>query len=254
LINVPEVLDTLAAAGPFFALDLDPPPAAASPDGPSWHRFTELTEQPAVLAARVSAVRAAIAERGGLQLDEIDPRAAASLAHLGLTSRLTSPVLGGVLLAEVLLEPSADDLWWRNVLGPVPLAQPGLTARRIDPADAETVAVALTTGPAAALIEAFAAFGVSRQVLWGNLASAAAGALSMLRQIAPGGPAAVQAFGAALFACPELTEAGRYEPAGFRRNSCCLYYRVPHGGLCGDCVLRRPPAPASAPPAAPASR
>ncbi len=26
----------------------------------------------------------------------------------------------------------------------------------------------------------------------------------------------------------------------FRRRSCCLYYRVPGGGICGDCVLRRP--------------
>ncbi|MFD2121439.1 (2Fe-2S)-binding protein [Streptomyces cirratus] len=24
----------------------------------------------------------------------------------------------------------------------------------------------------------------------------------------------------------------------FTRRSCCLYYRVPGGGLCGDCVLR----------------
>ncbi|MGH3614812.1 MAG: (2Fe-2S)-binding protein [Pseudonocardia sp.] len=29
----------------------------------------------------------------------------------------------------------------------------------------------------------------------------------------------------------------------FRRRSCCLYYRVRDGGLCGDCVLlsRRQP-------------
>ena len=27
----------------------------------------------------------------------------------------------------------------------------------------------------------------------------------------------------------------------FRRRSCCLYYRVPGGGLCGDCCLDRPP-------------
>jgi ferric iron reductase protein FhuF len=27
----------------------------------------------------------------------------------------------------------------------------------------------------------------------------------------------------------------------FRRRSCCLYYRVPGGGLCDDCVLTRQP-------------
>ncbi|MEU7551440.1 (2Fe-2S)-binding protein [Streptomyces sp. NPDC044571] len=25
----------------------------------------------------------------------------------------------------------------------------------------------------------------------------------------------------------------------FVRRSCCLYYKVPGGGFCGDCVLRR---------------
>jgi ferric iron reductase protein FhuF len=29
--------------------------------------------------------------------------------------------------------------------------------------------------------------------------------------------------------------------AGSRRTTCCLYYRVPGGGLCGDCVLDRVP-------------
>jgi hypothetical protein len=27
----------------------------------------------------------------------------------------------------------------------------------------------------------------------------------------------------------------------FRRRSCCLYYRVPGGELCGDCVLSHRP-------------
>jgi ferric iron reductase protein FhuF len=30
----------------------------------------------------------------------------------------------------------------------------------------------------------------------------------------------------------------RRPPPDFLRNSCCLYYRLPDGGLCGDCVLR----------------
>jgi hypothetical protein len=231
------VLDTLANAGPFFALDLDPPPATPSSDGPAWRRFTELTDNPDVLRARVAAVRAAVAERGGLRVEEVDPRAAASLMHLGATARLVSPVLGAVVLAGVLLELGAASLWWRDVLGPVPLAAPGLRGRPADVADAGPVAEALTGGPAAALVEAVATLGVSRRVLWGNLASAGAGALTMLRQTAPIGPGAVLDFGTRLFAQPGLATAGRYGPAGFRRNSCCLYYRVPGGGYCGDCVL-----------------
>lgn len=237
LADVSALLDTLAGAGPFFALDTDPPPAGRSAEGPAWHRFTALLNDPTVLTGRIAAVRAAIAERAGVEVPEIDPRAAASLSHLGLTSRLTSPVLGGVLLAGELLQFDPDALWWRDVLGPVPLAAPGLITRPVDPADAATVAAELTTGPAAALVEAFARQKVSRRVLWGNLASATAGALSMLRQITPGGPPAVRDFGVALFAQPGLRDTGRFAPTGFRRNSCCLYYRVPGGGLCGDCVL-----------------
>jgi hypothetical protein len=247
LAEVAPLLDRLAGAGPFFAVDLDPPPPTRAADGPAWHPFSALLEDSAVLCARVAAVRSAIADRAGLDLAEIDPRAAASLAHLGLTSRLVSPVLGGVLLAGELLQLDAAGLWWRDVLGPVPLAAPGVTSRPVAPDDAAAVAAALTTGPAAALVDAVARQGVSPRVLWGNLASAAAGALSMLRQIAPGGPAALARFGAALFAAPGLSHAGRFGPAGFLRHSCCLYYRVPGGGLCGDCVLRMRKQPARAP-------
>src|SRR3954469_24017646 len=73
-IGVGAVLDTLAGAGPFFALDLDRPPNAAPADSPAWHHFRELLDDRAVLSDRVAAVRAAIAERAGLDLADIDPR------------------------------------------------------------------------------------------------------------------------------------------------------------------------------------
>ncbi|MEU9111287.1 (2Fe-2S)-binding protein [Streptomyces sp. NPDC048483] len=28
-------------------------------------------------------------------------------------------------------------------------------------------------------------------------------------------------------------------PLAYRRRNCCLYYRVPGMGTCGDCVLNR---------------
>ncbi|MGW5694872.1 (2Fe-2S)-binding protein, partial [Streptomyces asiaticus] len=42
---------------------------------------------------------------------------------------------------------------------------------------------------------------------------------------------------------PPLRDAGTLgtAPLGYRRRTCCLYYRVPGGGLCGDCVLREAP-------------
>jgi iron complex transport system ATP-binding protein len=38
-----------------------------------------------------------------------------------------------------------------------------------------------------------------------------------------------------------LTGAVDFDETGYRRNSCCLYYRTPRGGLCGDCALDRAP-------------
>jgi ferric iron reductase protein FhuF len=41
-----------------------------------------------------------------------------------------------------------------------------------------------------------------------------------------------------LLARESLRGHGRYErPDRFVRASCCLFYRIPGGGLCGDCVL-----------------
>jgi ferric iron reductase protein FhuF len=43
----------------------------------------------------------------------------------------------------------------------------------------------------------------------------------------------------ALLNTGELAGTGTITSAGldFRRNSCCLYYRLPGGGKCGDCAL-----------------
>ncbi|MEY7980314.1 (2Fe-2S)-binding protein, partial [Streptomyces pilosus] len=40
---------------------------------------------------------------------------------------------------------------------------------------------------------------------------------------------------------PSLAGAGTLTGTAFRRRSCCLYYRVPGGGVCGDCCFVRPP-------------
>jgi hypothetical protein len=46
------------------------------------------------------------------------------------------------------------------------------------------------------------------------------------------------ALAGAVVELPPLRGAGRFaRPGLFIRRSCCLYYRIPGGGLCGDCVL-----------------
>ncbi len=238
-----RVLDALAAAselGPFFALDTDVPPATSADGAPTWRPFSDLTDDADVTRARIAAIRTGIAERGGLPLEDVPPRAAASLAHLGLASRLISPVLGAALLRGVV--PDLRGLWWRDVLGPVPLTLPHPGGTEVAGDDPVAVADALSAqwaaGPVAALTTAIAAAGgVSSRLLWGNVASAAAGAVKMLAAASPQHGAVALAVGNRLVAQAPLDGAGTFTGPAFRRSTCCLYYQVPGGGYCGDCVL-----------------
>ncbi|HXW45531.1 MAG TPA: (2Fe-2S)-binding protein, partial [Streptosporangiaceae bacterium] len=84
----------------------------------------------------------------------------------------------------------------------------------------------------------------------GNSASAMVAALKVLAMAHPELTAAASRLARALLQVPGLRGAGTLADAddaglqfpGFRRRSCCLYYRVPGGGLCGDCCLARVPA------------
>ncbi len=83
---------------------------------------------------------------------------------------------------------------------------------------------------------------MSPKVLRGNAASGLVGALRVLLDRVPGGTAVALAAGL-LADGGALGGTGRFiheEGLGvaFIRRSCCLYYKVPGGGLCGDCVLR----------------
>lgn len=186
----------------------------------------------------------------GRRLGTAEPRVAASILYQGLAARIWSPVLAVAARGVV---PDLSGLRWRWTPGaPVALwlADP---ARRLKHPDG--------SGPAAGaaeLVRDVVIEGVLRPlrtttlrtvrladgVLWGNAASALAGAL--LAPVAAGSAWAVPmtALAERLLAMEPLAGAGSFGPAGFARRSCCLYYRVPPGGsLCGDCVFvgRRPP-------------
>ncbi|MBC7271137.1 MAG: (2Fe-2S)-binding protein, partial [Streptomyces sp.] len=82
---------------------------------------------------------------------------------------------------------------------------------------------------------------------WGNAASALTGAARQLDRWAraEGRPDVAARSGALtrrLLADPRLTGTGTLTGTAFRRRSCCLYYRLPGGGLCGDCCFTRAPA------------
>ncbi|MFJ7125679.1 (2Fe-2S)-binding protein [Streptomyces sp. NPDC098101] len=230
------------SVGGFFALRTTPPetggahlPLAriyAGEDGP--------------LTARVDRVAA--------RLGAPERRVGASVAHLGLAARLWSTALGPAALygrfpdqdpAELYWDgalTSPDDLWWAGSA-----TRPG-TAAELRTAVQETHLVPLH----AALRRDGR---ISPRLLWGNAGSALAGALRELTRWArahgrPDAADRAAALVAELLDHPDL--AGTVRGPRLRRASCCLYYRCPGGGLCGDCVFdhaprtgleARPPAP-----------
>lgn len=185
----------------------------------------------------------------GERLRAPEPRVAASIAHQALAARLWSVALGCAARYGRLpdLHPrllrwdtgatAPDDLW--------------LTEVRALPGGAEpaTLVDAVVHGHLVPLAAALRArYGVAAGLLWGNAGSALAGAARELdRRARADGDADLahraRALAAALFAHPRLRLTGTRSGLSFRRRSCCLYYRVPGGGICGDCCFTQPPRP-----------
>lgn len=226
-------LDLAAEVGPFFVLD------RWSADA-GWRPLSELVERPDVLAERVMAAREMLAARSRVTVDEIEERATASIVFLGLAARLVSPPFACAALADHVPNLSLDALWWKPVVGgPWPLARTAsapTTSRGLDEQVLQPIV--------APVLEAFArTFAVSSQVLWGNVASSLGGALTMLTAARPDQADAATQLVQDLLASGTLQGTGDLGTS-FRRHSCCLFYRVPGAGICGDCVLDEAPNPA----------
>ncbi len=233
--SVREALADVAALGPFFAMsDLRPglPGAAA----PGWRSCRALYADPSVLEARIRVVAGA--------LSTTDTRVAASIAFQGLAARLVSPVLGVAAVHRLVPPWSPAGLRWRAVAsGPWPLAPPGGPPGHVgEPGLAAAVAATLVGPHLAALVGATRAVAsVSDRVLWGNAASALVGATAIVARARPTSARTAAVVLGGLLATGPLAGTGGFGPLGsFRRRSCCLYYRVPGGGICGDCVLAAP--------------
>lgn len=219
-----DVLRRLAAVGPFFTV-----PYGAEPPGPGFRPLTALYgEQLGPYVAEV-----------GRRIGTGPGRVAASTAQFGIVSRLWSLGLGCAALAGRVPDLAADRVWWRlpdagSLQLWLPEPAPGLPAEALG----ENVLANLAVLDEGLRVR----FGVSPKVLRGNAASGLVGALRVLIDRVPGG-AAVELAGALLADGGALAGTGTFiheEGLGvaFVRRSCCLYYQVPGGGLCGDCVLR----------------
>ena len=239
--GVREVEDggrALAAAGslgPFFAVEREA--------RPGWTSWRELVETPGPLERRVAEVRRVLATGPGAP--DVEPRVAASIAHLGLVARLVSPVFGAALATGLLPVAGASEvligLTGANPL-PLTLGRPG--AVRVAPrSDLAGLFDRCWLRPVLAPLATTVGrrYSLSPRVTQGNVASAVAAALRAASVARPDLRPQAEAWLTSLLADEPLGRAGRRRPDGtFVRRSCCLFYRVPGAGTCADCVLDRP--------------
>jgi iron complex transport system ATP-binding protein len=218
------LLADLSDISPYFAVGTGPV------DG-GWRPVAQLYDDTGLLAGIIGRVRA--------RLDASEQRVAASTFFLGFAARLWSIGLGGVAGQRVLPDLAAEHLLFRESDGQIrlhiehPVAWQGDDlARRL----ADMVLEAHLKPLSAALRRLGP---ISEKVLRGNAASALLGAAQAFdRDVIPGpGWRLARRF----CADQRLSGAIRFNGVGYRRTSCCLYYRTPGGGLCGDCVLTSPP-------------
>lgn len=235
-----ELDPDLAALRPlagFFVLRTEGAPAWSLPTLAQAYATTspELSGNPLIFRVRKVAT--------ALRTPEL--RVAASVTHLGLAARLWSIALGCAALYGRVPGLDARLLRW-DADGSVP-DDLWLTEVRPLPGDAPTLADVVLDGHLVPLAAALRAqHRLAPGLLGGNAASALAGAARELdhwarRHGRTDVAARARSLAAELLADPRLTGAGTLTGTAFRRRSCCLYYRVPGGGVCGDCCFPRPP-------------
>ncbi|OII62013.1 hypothetical protein BJP40_29835 [Streptomyces sp. CC53] len=225
----PDALARVSAIGPYFAVASGP-----RPDADGFRPLTELYADPDTLDACVRAVS------GRLGTDEF--RVAASTLHLGAASRLWSIALAYTALTGRVADLRPDRLRWRlPASGPLDLWLPDPAETDEDPQTGlHRTVLADNLAPWAEAVRNVS--GVSPRTLHGNAASALIGAHRVLLARAPHTVLPVVPLVRALLDRPPLAGAGTYRadpggPLAFHRRNCCLYYRVPGAGTCGDCVL-----------------
>lgn len=238
--EVPALLADVAPIGPFFAVA-----TGAAPPGGGWVALRALHDDAAHLLARIADVRAALGT---------DERVAASTAFQGLAAQVVAPLYAAAVRGGIPVPRSGDlaaTLHWRpGGAGPW-LWWPGTAGRVVDCGDPGAPALGgVLTGLLGPLVAAVRArVSIAERVLWGDVASAVASARRLVVAAHPDAGQRAAAVAERLLDAPPLarTVALRApEPPDigwtFRRRSCCLYYRVPGGAICGDCVLhdRRP--------------
>ncbi|MFI8084838.1 (2Fe-2S)-binding protein [Kitasatospora sp. NPDC086009] len=270
----------LSAVGPYFALDSGASPAEAAPPGfrPLRELYAHGPRSPLAERVRVVAHRLGTAEpRVAASILHLGLAARFCSVGLGAAVLLgTVPALDPYRAYVRIPEQGPIDLWTPHEAAPHEATSheatphdgtphgrtPDHRAPDHDAPHPPQPPAPAPTGPRASdeqladrlhhvlvqrqltLLAAAvrAAVPLSGRLLDGNAASALAGALRMLD--AHAAPGRARALVAAVLRRPPLADTGELRGTGFRRTSCCLYYRVgPGTGVCGDCCFTSPPGP-----------
>jgi iron complex transport system ATP-binding protein len=225
--DLTAVLAEIAQINAYFAI-------GTGPVDNSWRSVHQLYTDRDLLGGIVERVRA--------RLDAAEPRVAASIFFLGFATRLWSIGIGAAAGHRLLPALGADELLFREFGGQIALHIARPVAWRGDDLEtrlADAVLDAHLTPLSTALRQLT---NVSPELLRGNAASALLGAAREFdrhRASASPGPGWQLAY--RLCADERLFNTICFSGDDYRRSSCCLYYRTPGGGLCGDCVFTEIP-------------
>lgn len=211
--DITHALREVSALGGFFTLPTTvhrtPDSALTSPNSPSY--FTGL--------ARSVTARYATDET----------RVGVSIAHLGLAARVWSPTLACALLYGIV--PDLDGLEWTGE---------GAALRLAAPAALPAEALFDQVDGVLRHVERTLPVKLAPRLLAGNMASALAGTASVLSRTRPDLHPTILTRTRHLLTQGRLHNTGHLTPGPpltFHRRSCCLYYRVPGGSVCGDCCF-----------------
>lgn len=213
-----ELVET-ASYGGFFALTV-------GGDAAGWHPVTQSYADGCADLIDATARR----------YRTTDLRICASLVHLGHATRLWSPVLACAIGHGVL--PRLDDLQRADDGAQLRLPRPvGMPADSPDALYRAVVSEHMRPLAAGLRVK------LAPALLAGNIASALVGAARALLTARPDLRRAIAGTTRSLLDTGVLAGSGVITGPrlGFRRRSCCLFYRLPDGSLCGDCVLHRTP-------------
>jgi iron complex transport system ATP-binding protein len=214
------VLAELGHISPYFAVGTGP-----CDDG--WRPVRQLYTDTTLLDGIVGRVQA--------RIDAAEQRVAASTFFLGFAARLWSIGLGALAGHRLLLDLDAEHVLFRAADSQIqlhiehPVAWQGDNLEQL----LANMVLAEHLAPLTAALRQLAP--ISGKLLCGNAASALLGAARVFDGHAISG----KAWQLARRLCSDerLTAAICFNESGYRRTSCCLYYRARRGALCGDCVL-----------------